>query len=408
MVEETNASTSLERKVIAIVAAVQFVNIIDFMMVMPLGPDFAKDLGIRISHLGVVSGSYTLAAAVSGVICSFFIDRLDRRRALLVSVLGLAIGTGAGAFAYDFHSLLWARVLAGVFGGPATSTALAMISDVVPHHRRGKAFGTVMMAFSLASIVGLPIGLELARWGTWQTPFLVVAALGSAVAVLVLVALPSMTGHLQNRKEDEIAQWRMHVKLLSRPIVVLSFTLTFCLMMSGFLVFPNIAPFFEANLGFPREQMGRLYLFGGIASFSVMRICGILVDRIGSAPLFGLGSIGFVIGLVTGFYFTPPIIGAYGTFVFIMLFGTIRNISSSTLTSKVPRPEDRAGFMSLQSAVQHTATSAGGILSSRLLVTSPEGLLVGIENIVYASAAIATIAVIAIVVLQKNIKSQEH
>lgn len=407
MVEETSASTSLERKVIAIVSAVQFVNIIDFMMVMPLGPDFAKDLGIRVSHLGVVSGSYTLAAAVSGLLCSFFIDRLDRRRALLISVLGLAFGTGAGAFAFDFHSLLWARVLAGLFGGPAAATSLAMISDVIPHQRRGKAFGTVMMAFSFASIFGVPAGLELARLGTWQTPFLVVAALGAIVALIVLFALPSMTDHLKH--QDLVTPpWVLLKKLVVQPPVITSFVLTFGLMMSGFLIFPNFAPFFEMNLGFPRDQMGRLYLVGGLVSFAVMRICGVLVDRFGTAPLFVLGSMGFIFGLFAGFYFSPPLVGVYGIFTIFMLFGTIRNISSSTLTSKVPKPEERAGFMSIQSAVQHAATAAGGILSSRLLVTSPEGLLDGVENVVFASASIALLAVAAVFVLQRLVTAHEH
>lgn len=407
MIDEKNASTSLERKVIAIVAAVQFVNIIDFMMVMPLGPDFAKALGIRVSHLGVVSGSYTLAAAVSGLLCSFFIDRLDRRKALLFSVLGLAIGTGAGAFAYDFHSLLWARVLAGVFGGPAASTALAMISDVVPHQRRGKALGTVMMAFSLASVFGVPAGLELARIGTWQTPFLVVAALGAFVAVVVLFALPSMTEHLKHRDQME-TQIELLQRLLSQPKVILSFILIFGLMMSGFLIFPNIAPFFEVNMHFPREQMGRLYLVGGIVSFAVMRGCGIFVDKFGSTPLFAMGTIGFIFGEFAGFWFDPPLVGAYGIFTFFMFFGTMRNISSSTLTSKVPRAEERAGFMSIQSAVQHAATAAGGILSSRLLVTSPEGQLVGMEDVVYASTVVAAVALIATVILERVIKAQEN
>ena len=399
---------SLETKVIGIVAAVQFVNIVDFMMVMPLGPDFAKALGIRVSHLGVVAGSYTLAAAVSGFLCSFFIDRLDRRKALLYSVIGLAIGTGIGAYAFDFHSLLWARVLAGVFGGPAASTSLAMISDVVPPHRRGKAFGTVMMAFSLASTFGVPVGLELARWGTWQTPFLIVGGMGMIVALLVMVALPSMVEHLKERDVVRVSPWRMHRDLMMQLPVLISFTLTFGLMMSGFLIFPNIASYIQFNLGFPREEMSKLYLVGGLVSFSVMRICGVLVDRFGSAPLFMLGTIGFICGLFSGFYFSPPLIGAYGIFVFFMFFGTMRNISANTITSKVPRPEERAGFMSMQSAVQHTATAFGGILSSRLLVTTPEGQLSGMENIVYASTAAAVIALVAIVFLQRMVRRHEH
>lgn len=59
-----------ERSVVALVGAVQFVNILDFMMVMPMGPDFARALGIDQSKLGYIGGSYTAAASVSGLLGS--------------------------------------------------------------------------------------------------------------------------------------------------------------------------------------------------------------------------------------------------------------------------------------------------------------------------------------------------
>src|SRR5436190_23911217 len=87
-----------EGKMLALVSAVQFVNILDFMIVMPLGPDFAKGLGVDMSHLGIIGGSYTAAAAVAGLATARFLDRFDRRSALGVAMLGLVAGTLAGGF----------------------------------------------------------------------------------------------------------------------------------------------------------------------------------------------------------------------------------------------------------------------------------------------------------------------
>ena len=88
-----------ERFMLLLVSAVQFVNILDFMIVMPLGPDFARDLGIPISQLGLIGGSYTGAAAISGALGSKFLDRFDRRDALAVTMFGLVIGTVSAGFA---------------------------------------------------------------------------------------------------------------------------------------------------------------------------------------------------------------------------------------------------------------------------------------------------------------------
>lgn len=397
---------NLERVVILVIAAVQFVNVVDFMMVMPLGPDFAKALGIRVSHMGVLAGAYTLAAAVSGFIGSLFLDRICRRTALMWSLFGLAIGTGAGAFAVDFHTLLWARVLAGVFGGPTASIGLAIIGDIIPHERRGAAIGKVMIGFSAASIFGVPIGLEVARLGGWNAPFLMVGLAALAMAIVTRFFLPKLG---QNTVHSRFTFRTLpFASLLRQQTVWVSYTLLFCVMMSGFLLFPNIAGYVQLNLGFPREDMGQLYLVGGIASLIVMTFCGALVDRYGSVPWFILGSIGFFAALIFGMYQTPPSLSPYGLFISFMVFGTFRNISMQTLSSKVPLPHERAGFMSLQSALQHLAMSAGGIFSSRLLTTSPTGQLDGIDKIVVTSSGLVIAGAILVVFLSNRVKLREN
>jgi predicted MFS family arabinose efflux permease len=407
---EADTNSRVTRLAIMVIAATQFVNVVDFMMVMPLGPDFAKALGIRVSHMGVMSGAYTLAAAVSGMLGSFFLDRLDRRTALMFALIGLAVGTGMGAFAFDFHSLLWARVLAGTFGGPATSIGLSIISDLVPHERRGTAISKVMLGFSVASIFGVPMGLEVARIGGWSAPFVMVGIAAALMAIVVRMSLPSMRGHLRAPAALNLdLQKRFPLRsLLRRRSVWNSYGLLFCVMMSGFLLFPNIAAFVQFNLSFPRDSMGQLYFIGGIASLVSMSFMGKLVDRWGSVPWFILGSIGFMISMFLGMFMAPPMISPYSLFIGFMVFGTCRNISMQTLSSKVPKPDERAGFMSLQSSVQHTAMAFGGIASSRLLETGNAGELLGVENIVFCSAALVIIGGFLVVTLARQVRAHEH
>src|SRR5690349_19337256 len=78
-----------ESRLLLLLGAVQFINVVDFVMVLPLGPDFARALGIPAHQLGLVAGSYTAAAAIVGLLAASFLDRFDRRRALLVAMLGL-------------------------------------------------------------------------------------------------------------------------------------------------------------------------------------------------------------------------------------------------------------------------------------------------------------------------------
>src|SRR5262249_59780334 len=111
--------TAGERRIVFLTGAVNFVNVLDFMIVLPLGPDFARALAIPASHIGFIGGAYSAAAGVAGVTASFFLDRFDRRRALAVCMAGLVVGTAVGGLAFGLPGLLLGRGLARPLGGAA-------------------------------------------------------------------------------------------------------------------------------------------------------------------------------------------------------------------------------------------------------------------------------------------------
>ncbi len=374
-----------ERQIVFCVGAVQFVNILDFMIVMPLGPDFATALGIPVSELGWVGGAYTAAACISGVAGAFFLDRFDRRKALAVALLGLFVGTLSGAFARGLASLMTARLVAGAFGGPATSLSYSIIADRIPAERRGKAMGAVMGAFAVASVLGVPAGLELARIGGWRAPFVAVAVCGAVLGTYAQAVLPPMFGHVALARGRPLGRDLVE---LARGPVMLSLTMSFLTMASGFVLIPNISAYVQYNLGYPRDRLGLLYLIGGLVSFFTMRGVGRLVDRFGSARI---GVVGTILGsLVTylGFVRFPPAMPVLAVFVVYMTASSFRSVSVNTLTTKVPRPNERASFGSMQSAVQHLASSAGAFSSSLLLAELPDHELAGMPTIGWCSIAL--------------------
>ncbi len=371
-----------ERSLVFVIGAVQFANILDFMMVMPLGPDFARELGISTAHLGYIGGAYTAAAAVAGVVGSIWLERFDRRTALVVATLGLMAGTAMGGMVNSLQGLIAARVLAGFCGGPATATAMSIIADVVPAERRGKAMGSVMGAFAAASVLGVPAGLELARRGSWRTPFFAVAALAGAVALAAWILLPKMTGHL--RREQPATGL---IPLLREPRVRLAAVMTSVVMVGAFCLIPNIASYLQLNLGFARDRLGGLYLFGGIVSFFATRAAGRMVDRFGS---FAVGSVGAALLFVVvgiGYLVEVPLIPVEALFLAFFLAMAFRNVPVQTVMTLVPGPNERAAFLSLQSAVQHVAASIGAFASSQILQEQPDHRLAGMPKVAALSMA---------------------
>ncbi len=375
-----------ERLVVLVVAAAQFINVLEFMIVMPLGPDFALQLGVPASRLAFVAAAYTAAAAVAGIAGAFFLDRFGRRRALAVSMAGLILSTASIGLATSFASLMASRALAGLFGGPATSISMSIVADAVPAERRGRAFSTVLTSTAVAAVLGVPVALELARVAGWRTPFVAVALLG-LVALYLTTRMPRSID--QQRGASPESAWHAIVSLLRDGTVQRSYLLTFVVQLSMFLIIPNISAYLQLNLGFPRERLGWLYFVGGLASVLATRLVGRLVDRYGSMPVATV-ALAFIVSVLTlGFAREMPVRWVWVAFVTFMLALGARNVSYNTLVSKVPASPVRARFQSLQSAVQHVAISVGGGMGGWLLSTAPNGTLQGMPRLAYLAVALS-------------------
>jgi predicted MFS family arabinose efflux permease len=399
------SSARSEWQIVLLVAAVQFVNVLDFMMVMPLGPDFAVALEIPTSKLGLVGGAYTAAAAVAGLAGSTFLDRFDRRRALTVSVCGLALATFAGGLAWDLNSLLAARVAAGAFGGPATALSMSIVADVVPYERRGKAMATVMGAFAVASVLGVPVGLELAALAGWRAPFAGVGTLTLLIMAGAWWLLPPLTGHLELARSGPSVGWPA---LARRPVVSVALLACGASMFANFSLVPNLAAYLQYNLDYPREDLSILYLVGGVLSFVVMQGVGRLVDRFGAPALVTIGC-GLLIAVMYVMFIDTamhvPVLVAFSGF---MVASSFRAVALNTLVSRVPNGGERARFMSAQSAIQHMGSASGAMLSSVLLMESADHSLIGMDGVAATSISVVLLVVGAVWWIDAALKREDR
>jgi predicted MFS family arabinose efflux permease len=402
-------SSLSERKLVFLIGSVQFINTLDFMMVMPLGPDFARALDIPSSQLGLIGGSYTAAAAVAGIACAFFLDRFDRRTALAVALAGLVAGTAAGGLATGLGTLLATRVIAGAFGGPATSLALAIVSDAVPPERRGRAMGAVMGAFSVASVLGVPAGLELARLGGWRAPFFTVAALGAVITAAAVALLPPQRAHLTTSSRgapDRRGARSSFRAVLSRPVAQLSLTGTAVSVIANFALIPNLSAYFQFNRGYPRDRLGLLYMIGGAISFGTTRLAGWLTDRHGAPAVTACGSLAFITVLLVGFIYPVSSLPVLAIFVGFMVTQSFRFVPMQALTSRVPEPRERASFMSAQSAVQHLASAAGAMIGAQLLTEQAGGALDGIDVLAWFGVATSALLPAILLAVDRRVRAR--
>ncbi len=396
-----------ERALVLVVAAVQFVNVLEFMIVMPLGPDFAEALGFSVDKVGVLGAAYTGAGSVAGLLGALLLDRFDRRRALLLCMAGLVVTTVVAGMATGLGSLVVARLLAGVCGGPATSLSIAIVSDLVPPERRGRAMAVIMGAFSVSSILGIPAALELARVGGWNAPFFGVALLGVLVVGLAAVVLPSMTDHVARAALGPQGLTRLW-GLVRRPEAALSLCAVGLSMVTIFTIVPNLSAYLQFNAGWPRERLSLLYLVGGLASLALMSVAGRATDRFGATPVVSLSALLITAVLAVGIVPGKPMIPTLLFFVGFMGATSIRGVSVSALVSRVPPPDERAGYQSAQSAVQHLAGAVGALGSTLVLVERPDKSLDRM-GVLGAVAIVGTLLVpLAAAAVERRVRARER
>ncbi|MEK6734653.1 MAG: MFS transporter, partial [Pseudomonadota bacterium] len=148
---------------------------------------------------------------------------------------------------------------------------------------------------------------------------------------------------------------------------VLAFVTAFFGSMAAFMVIPYISPFLQLNMGFPRQNIEMIYFIGGIGSFFAMHITGKIIDKTSSTLTSIISNLFILFTLILGFILAIPTIPVIVVFASFMIGMSIRNVSNYTLFSKVPHLNDRAGFMSVISCVQHLSASAGAIATSLIV-----------------------------------------
>jgi DHA1 family inner membrane transport protein len=380
----THAQTpARERAILLTLAVVQFTHIMDFMIMMPLGSHLMRVFAITPAQFSYLVAAYGLTAAVSGFAAGFFIDRIERKRALLTLYTGFGLATLACALAPTYGTLLLARAAAGAFGGVASSVLMAMVGDVVPPARRGRGMAVVAAAFPLASVLGVPLGLFLAGRYEWHAPFFFLSALSVVVLLLGLRVLPVLR-HLHPPTHP----WDQMRNIVTEPVHLRAFMMSGILVFAGACVIPFLAPSMVANVGLTEEQLPYIYLAGGICTFVTTPVFGRLSDRHDKLHVLGWVSIAaaVVVLVLTNLPATGVTIAMLVTAAFMVTMSGRFSPAMAMVTNAV-ESRYRGGFMSVNSAIQQAASGLANITAGLLVTETTAGRLVGYPRVGLVSVA---------------------
>jgi MFS transporter, FSR family, fosmidomycin resistance protein len=232
----TDAGSARDSKVITLVSAAHFVSHYYILLLPPLFPLVRAEFGVSYVELGAALAAFNVIAAAMQTPAGFLVDRVSARAVL---VGGLVLGASAFGVA-SMLSSFWAFVamfaLAGLANTVYHPAEYALLSHRVAPSRMGKAYSIHTFAGILGSAVAPASLLFFAASFGWRGAFLGAAALGFAVAALLMVTGDVLAGRDQpwakSRAQDQDAghaSWR----LLLTPPILLNFVFFIMLSLAG-------------------------------------------------------------------------------------------------------------------------------------------------------------------------------
>lgn len=395
------SSTSQESLYVRILAAIQFSHIVDFVVLMPLGPTLMDALSISPVQFASLVSSYNFSAGLAGFVFATIADKFDRKKMLMISLAGFIIGTILCGFSPNFNYLLSARIITGVFGGVLNALVFTIATDLVPAKRRGRAMGLIMASFSIASVLGVPIGLAISDYINWHYTFFFIAFFTCFIYVAAFCIFPKMPAKENTHSAAET--FKRFGQLITKRQYSSSYFLILIVAMSMFLLIPFLSPYAVKNMGIHALDLKYMYLIGGACTIVSARLIGVMTDRFGALKLYILlaliSSIPVYLYTHAGkMLFVPYLIIS----AFFMMIVSGRMIPCMTLISMVPNENERGSFMSLTNSIRSVGSASATFLAGLMISEGSRGELVGFSNVGILSIGLMLLSILIIFITNKK------
>jgi MFS transporter, DHA1 family, inner membrane transport protein len=396
----------LQRKeiiLVSLLALLNFTHILDTMILMPLGNILMPKWDIDSSQYSKIVSAYSIAAFVSSFAAIFYVDKFDRKRILLLAYLGFILGTFSCVFANGYSSMIFARVITGIFGGLISAQVLTIIGDVIPYEKRGRAMGLLMGGFAIASILGVPLGLYFANLLGWHYPFIIIASFGVLLFPFLFKYVPNVknASTLPIRLKERITNFK-NIFTNKEQLIALSFSTL--LVMGHFIIIPLINPYMVYNVGVPQDYTPLIYLVGGISALITANFIGKLADKFGKQKVFlicALISLVFVLAITH----MPSIslVLVLLTFAFWFSTATGRTVPGQAMVTQAVTTQSRGGFMSCNSCLQNLSMGLASLISGWITSSDKNFVITNYNVLGYVSIGLILVSVALSYKLEKYI-----
>jgi predicted MFS family arabinose efflux permease len=238
--------------------------------------DISASLSVSVAGAGQLISAGALLMCIGAPLFAAVVAGWDRRRLLVLTMLWYALLHVACTFASSFVGLLPLRVLTMAAPAIFTPQAAACVGLLVPPEQRGRAITFVFLGWSVASVLGMPLGAYVGGTLGWRAAFAMVGVLAVVSAAWIWRAMPNGV----KPPPLSLAAWK---EVLGSPALMLCVLVTVLYSAGQFVLFAYFAPYYKVRIGITPGELSLLFAWFGAFGLLGNILLSRHVDRLGAA-----------------------------------------------------------------------------------------------------------------------------
>lgn len=325
-------------------------------------PKVAADVGVTVPVAGQLITAFSLAFAVGSPLLAVLTGHFERKRLLMGSMLVFAVFNVVAALSRTYAMLFVARVGLALAAAAFMPAASAYAVAVSPAERRGWALSIIYAGLTIATLVGVPIGVFIGERLGWRSIFL----LAGGISLVTFVGLAVFVAPSRSAGTASLAE---RIAVARRPDVFGALVVTIAFMTGVFTIYTYIAPFVQLAAGLTGTVVATMLFVFGIGATIGNLNAGALADRVGPARvltvvLLGLTALFATLSLAADLF--PPETVRWIIVPVIALWGLVGFSFPSVQQLRLVAMEPRLSSitLSLNASAGYLGVSLGAMLGS--------------------------------------------
>lgn len=374
-----------------IFVAIAFILGCNEFMVVGVLSSIAKSYHASLSTMGLLVTTFALTYAVCTPVLTTITSRYDRFKVLMTMLVIFWLGNTLTALAPNLFWLFISRIITAAVAGGIISLIMVYVSIIAPIEKRAMLVAIVFAGFSIATIVGVPIGTTISMLSSWHVSFLIISALTLLIGIGLYWLLPRRVSQTRSSIKSQL-------KLMTNRQIILGVVLMSTLLAAQYTFYTYVRPIITDVLHFSIVQLNYLLSLIGIM-FIIGNICaGLIAGRYGirKLPQISAACLLLLLLMGSGFHFSWFGMGLICLACFILgMPGSILQVMFLDVAD-----QQYPGAISLASSLNPICTNVGTSIGSLAGAVSLH--FIPLSQIGYVAAAFAAIGVISAILLVRK------